>query len=310
MSQLRAASVRPVLVIGLILAAMVALAAGAQAPATYVVDPAFPLPEARRAPTYRRGEITGVATHPDGRVFVCHGTYHPMLVFNRDGSFRTSWGAGTLYEPHSVRVDSDGNLWVADFQEHQVFKFTPEGRVLLKLGVRRRAGRDTSHFNGPTDVAFGPTGDVYVADGYGNARVVRFTSDGQYVSEWGSGGRLPGRFHTPHSIAADPQGRIYVADRGNKRIQVFTPEGELLSIWRTKEKPWGLYYYANRMYVANGGPGSVTVYDLSGNLLSRWGRGGRRVGRIAEPHMLCLDERGVLYTAELAGHRVQRWLPQ
>jgi len=283
----------------------------AQATMTYAVQADWPV-GGEDAPYYRKGEVAGVAEDAQGRVYMCHPTRLPVLVFDRDGNYLNAWGGGgELMEPHSLRIDRDGNVWIPDIRLHQVKKFSPNGTLLLTIGTKKKRGRvQATRLNGPTDVAFGTNGDVYISDGYGNSRVVRLSHDGTYLGEWGSHGSEPGQFRLPHSIAVDPQGLVYVADRSNRRIQVFTPDGTFVRQWTTIDAPWGLSIRADgKIFVGNGFPYTVTVYDLQGQLLAHWGQKskGRPVGAFASVHMLSADSQGNLYTAELAGHRVQKF---
>jgi DNA-binding beta-propeller fold protein YncE len=288
----------------------------AQAGLQFQVVPEWPV-EGREAPYYRRGEVAGVDTDAAGRVYMVHPTRLPVVVFDREGHYLRSWGGGGLLtEPHSVRIDADGNVWVPDIRLHQVLKFSPTGELLRTFGVYKRRGRDQANkFYAPTDVAFGPQGDIYISDGYGNSRVVHLAADGTYINEWGTHGREPGQFSLPHSIATDRTGLVYVADRNNRRIQVFTASGAYVREWETIHKPWGLEITADdRIFVANGFEFTITVYDLQGTLLAHWGqklkkKQGRPVGAFAQPHMVALDDQGAMYTAELRGHRVQKFLP-
>ena len=185
------------------------------------------------------------------------------MEFDLAGGFIRSWGDGTISEgkvtripqdlrssggsgytvvygpagcqacgAHSIRVDPDGYVWLVDAGAHAVYKTDGTGHVLLQIGENGVPGTDRGHFNLPTDVAFGPDGAVYVSDGYGSARVVKFSSDGMYLLEWGKRGTGPGEFGLPHNLVVDAQGRVYVADRDNQRIQVFDSEGEFLSQWQ------------------------------------------------------------------------------
>jgi DNA-binding beta-propeller fold protein YncE len=292
----------------------------------YRYDPTWPADGGRGAPDYRRDEVTGVATDAAGRVYVSTPTRHPILVFDREGRFIRSFGAGLLFLPHAVRVDPDGNVWVADINVHQVLKFSPEGALLGRFGVFRRRGWDASRFNSPTDIAFGPNGEAYVSDGYGNSRIVRLSRDGRYLGEWGSHGTGPGQFRLPHAVAVDRQGRVYVADRENRRIQVFTADGQFLSLMPLPDKPYGLHVTPDdRLFVAFERSDLVAVYDLAGTEIARLEspprnppprrRRARRSrtrypGEVAAPHMVCVDDHGAVYTAELRGHRAQRFLPE
>ena len=208
------------------------------------------------------GQVSGVATSANGYILVLHRGAQPIMLFDRGGRFVRAWGDGlfsngkvggiapgdrvagqssytAVYGPagchacgaHAVRVDPDGNIWVVDAPGHVVYKMNPQGRVLMELGSKGVSGRSRNTFNLPTDVGFAPNGDLYVSDGYGNARVVKYTADGQYLLEWGSRGPGPGEFGLPHNLVVDAAGRVYVTDRDNQRVQVFTSDGAFLAEW-------------------------------------------------------------------------------
>jgi DNA-binding beta-propeller fold protein YncE len=154
----------------------------------------------------------------------------PVLVLNRDGKIIRSWGKGMYKIPHSIRIDSQGNIWTVDSSSSMVLKFTPQGEKLMEISVGEQpAGRGAT--NGTTDIAFGPNGRLFISDGYGNARVLEYTSKGERVRQWGSAGTGPGQFRQPHGIAVDDQGIIYVADRQNARLQRFDLNGKYLGEW-------------------------------------------------------------------------------
>jgi len=282
----------------------------AQSTMTPIVQPDWPV-GGTNAPYYRKGEVAGVTEDAQGNVYMVQPTRMPVLVFDRNGNYLRGWGNGELIEPHSVRIDRDGNVWIPDIRLHQVKKFSPNGVLLQTFGTKKKKGRvQATKLNGPTDVAFGTNGDVYITDGYGNSRVIHLSRNGTYLGEWGSHGSDPGEFRLPHSIAVDAQGLIYVADRGNARIQVFTPDGTFVRQWDTVDTPWGLSITADgKIFMGTGYPYTVAVYNLQGDLLAYWGHKvkGRPVGAFAQVHMLCADSQGNLYTAELAGHRVQKF---
>jgi len=294
------------------------LACLAQAVPTYVHVPGWPSYN-NGSERLRRNEVTGVATDAEGRVYTCNATRTPVMVFDRAGNYLGSWGWPHTTEPHAIRIDPEGNFWVPDLDTHQVCKFTPTGTLLFALGERRKRGSDTGHFNRPTDVAFGLNDDAFIADGYGNSRVVKVRrSTGQFLATWGRRGSGPGQFHTPHSIATDAAGLVYVADRENRRVQVFSPDGAYLREWGTGEKPFGLFVTPEqRMYICYEYPCTIGVYDLFGSRLAYWGgkpigkaARGRTPGLLCDPHMLALDNQGSLFTAELRGHWVQKWVPR
>ena len=209
------------------------------------------------------GEVAAVATTAEGNILVFHRGAHPVMEFEVAGDFIRSWGEGMISEgkvtrippkarspgesgytvgygpagchacgAHSIRTDPDGHVWLVDAAAHAVYKTDGQGTVLLQLGERGVPGTDRGHFNLPTDVAFGPGGSIYVSDGYGSTRVVKFASDGTFLLEWGRRGTAPGEFGLPHNLVVDAEGRVYVADRDNQRIQVFDSNGGFLTQWR------------------------------------------------------------------------------
>ena len=220
------------------------------------------------------GPVSAVHVDRDGRsVWVaerCGGSdcatspLAPILKFDANGTLVTSFGAGLFLVPHGIDVDRDGNVWVTDSSDglnapatkgHQVFKFSPEGKVLLALGKAGTPGNGPDAFNRPSDVLVAPNGDVFVADGHGgasNARIVKFNAEGKFIKAWGQKGSAPGEFDTPHSLAMDSQGRLFVADLRNFRVQIFDQEGRYIAEWKQFGMPGGLYIDArDTLYVAD-----------------------------------------------------------
>jgi sugar lactone lactonase YvrE len=227
-----------------------------------VVENYFKLPDGRTI-----GSTAAVDIDRDGRsVWVferCGGTSQanrcaesnlaPILEFDSSGKLVKSFGVGMFVNPHGIHVDRQGNVWVSDGQGkdgkgHQVFEFSPDGKVLMTLGKPGIAGEGPDVFNQPSDVFVAPTGDIFVADGHGgnsNARIVKFSKDGKFIKTWGKKGSGPGDFDAPHSLAMDSTGRLFVADRGNSRIQIFDQDGKLLAEWKQFGRPSGLYIDRN-----------------------------------------------------------------
>jgi DNA-binding beta-propeller fold protein YncE len=189
-----------------------------------------------------------------------------VYKFAPGGSVVTSFGGGMFIWPHGLEIDPDGNVWVTDavaanripsgdMRGHQVVKFSPEGKVLLRLGTPSVAGSGPNHFTSPSDVVVAPNGDVFVADGHndvGNNRVVKFSKDGKYLKEWGRSGYAPGEFRALHAIAMDARGRVFVGDRSNNRIQLFDQEGRFLSQWTQFGRPSGIFFDSrDHIYVAD-----------------------------------------------------------
>jgi DNA-binding beta-propeller fold protein YncE len=182
----------------------------------------------------------------------------PILEFDPSGKLLRSFGAGLLVFPHGFHVDRDGNIWVTDAQGtkdkgHQVFKFSPDGKVLLTLGKAGVAGSGPDELNQPSDVAVGPTGEIFVADGHdtgSNMRIVKYTKEGQFIKAWGKPGSGPGELNVPHGIAFDSKGRLIVADRANNRIQIFDQEGTVLEEWKQFSRISGVYIDKNDILYA------------------------------------------------------------
>ena len=254
------------------------------------------------------GPVSAVATDSEDRIFILHRSKRPILMFDRDGKYLRSWGDDLLKTPHGLRVDSANNVWVTDMGDHQVLKFNPEGKLLLTLGKKGEPGKDQDHFNRPTDVAVAASGECYVTDGYGNARVMKFSKEGKFLKQWGKKGTGPGEFNIPHAICLNVKGRLYVGDRENKRVQVFDTEGEFLAQWIESGAPYGLFLKGDRPFVADGPANWVKVLDLEGKVLGRWGQKGSGPGDFNGPHMLCVDSKGAVYVTEVAGERIQKFI--
>ena len=189
-----------------------------------------------------------------------HDEIDPILHVGADGEWLGAFGSGIFAWPHGIYVDAEGNLWVTDARGgddrgHQVIKFSPDGRELLRLGTAAHAGDGPTHFNGPTDVVVAPNGDVFVSDGHeamSNNRIVKFARDGTYIKEWGGSGSAPGQFLVPHALALDSAGRLFVADRDNNRIQIFDQDGTFLLAWQQFGRPSGMHIAADdTLYVSD-----------------------------------------------------------
>jgi DNA-binding beta-propeller fold protein YncE len=275
--------------------------------AGYTVVPGWPhtLPDG-----YRFGPVSAVAPDGRGAIFVFHRGEHPILVFNRAGEFLRSFGDGRITKAHGLRFDSDGNLWTTDVGSHTVRKFSPHGDLLLTLGREGNAGDAPDQFDQPADVGFGPRGDVYVADGYGNSRVVKYSKDGKFIKTGGSTGSGDGQFHLVHAVVVGADGRVYVGDRENNRIQVFDPDGGFLAKWTECGAPFGLYLDARRgrFLVADGRAHRCLVIRPGGDVAGGWGSRGREPGEFDLPHSIAMDSDGAVYVSEITGQRVQKFI--
>ena len=227
-------------------------------------------------PGVKWAAVTAIEPAPDGSIYVIHRCFAnscvgrreaPILKYDPSGRLLASWGAGMFVFPHGATVDRDGNLWLTDARGeggkgHQVFKFSPEGTVLMTLGKAGVSGGGPDLFDQPTDVVVSPSGDIFVTDSHRNGRnnrVVRFTKDGKYVSEFGRKGSGRGEFSEPHTIAMDSRGRLLVGDRENNRIQIFDQNGTFLDEWRQFGRPSGIFITKDdTIYVADSESGPDT----------------------------------------------------
>ena len=269
------------------------------------------------------GEANGVALDAKGDIFVFNRGDHPLMEFDPSGNFMQTIGDG-LYAfmfPHAVRVDAEGNLWIVDEGSNMVVKFDPQWRVEMTLG-RRSEIFDVNApppppspelFNRPTDVAFDPAGDIFVSDGYGNSRVVKYDKNGKFVKAWGKRGTAPGEFNLPHSIVADDHGHVYVADRENYRIQVFDYNGNFITQWKNIGAPWALCIAKGpkpAIFMADGYKNRILKLDMNGHVLGTYGETGRELGQFLNVHGLACGPGGVLYAGETRNWRVQKLVPE
>ncbi|MCY2966449.1 MAG: peptidyl-alpha-hydroxyglycine alpha-amidating lyase family protein [Planctomycetota bacterium] len=245
-----------------------------------------------------------------GGLYVLHRGKTPVLYFDKQHQFVRSWGEGLFGKPHGLRIDRQGNVWITDIVRHVVQKYTPAGKLLLSLGTIDKPGTSIDHFDRPADIAFDTADNVYVADGYGNTRVIVFDKNGKYLRQWGKPGEGPGEFNVPHAICIDRKGRILVGDRDNSRIQVFDADEKLLAMWKGFA-PYGLALGADdRLYVADGVADEVLVLNLEGEILHRFGVKGDKPGDFNVPHMLVQGADKALYVTEIDGKRVQKFVPK
>lgn len=255
------------------------------------------------------GEVTGVAVDARNTIVAVRRSEPPIIELNPAGKILKTWGEHMFVWPHGVRVDKDGFLWITDGRAkdgrgQQVMKIAPGGRIVLTLGTKGVAGETPETFSGPADVAFGTNGDIFVADGHVNNRVVKFTRDGQFIKAWGKKGAGPGDFSVPHAIAIDARGRVFVADRGNSRVQIFDQDGRFLEQWTQFGRPSGLLITADdTLYVAD-------VQDKKGIVYGSAKDGTvRGVIEGTLPESIAIDRDGSVYAGETTtGHTLRKFL--
>ena len=284
------------------------------------------------------GEGIGVARNSKGNIFVFTRSGRTRLFqFDQNGNFTREIGQG-LYGfemAHGVRVDSQDNIWTVDEGTNMVIKFSPEGRVLMTMGRRQEAVEgvpatpapgtppppaEPYRFNRPTDVTWDPAGNIFVADGYGNSRVAKYDKNGRFVKAVGTRGTQPSQLNTPHSITADAKGNIYVADRGNRRIQVFDSDLNLVKIYDNVGAPWavcitpGPHQY---LYSSNSNPdnndsrqaavsGEIYKMELDGTIVGKFGKPGKQLGEFSTVHAIDCRNENELVVSEITSWRVQK----
>ena len=248
--------------------------------------------------------ISAAATDAKDNVYLLHRVKPFVLVFDKDGKFLRSWN-GDFKTPHGLRIDHDGNVWIADMANHLVQKFSADGKLLMSLGQKDKPGLANDKFNKPADVAFGPDGEVYVADGYGNSRIAKFNKDGKFLKDWGMKGKGPSEFKIPHVVFLDGDKRVIVGDRENLRIQIFDREGKWLEQWKNTGAPYGLYLHKDRVYLADGRTGTIRILDKQGKQLTSWET---KDASKDTPHWINVDSQGAVYIGFVTGNKVQKWI--
>jgi DNA-binding beta-propeller fold protein YncE len=240
------------------------------------------------------GGATQASTTPDGQIVIFRRAVPAFFVVSPEGKLIKSFGESKYRAAHGVRVDRDGFIWATDNGDNFVQKISPDGRILMTLGKAGTTGDNTSQeaFDGPADVFVAPNGDIFVADGYRNSRIVQFAKDGKFIKIIGGvKGSEPGQFNIPHSVVLDSRGRIIVADVENSRIQVFDPNGKFLEQWTGfSAKPRGSMYITadDTLYISHVDSESITVMKDGKVIDSITGLGLR-------PHGVTMDRQGALY---------------
>jgi sugar lactone lactonase YvrE len=280
-------------------------------------------------PNLYLGEGIGVATNSKGHIFVYTRSQATRLFeFDAKGNYLREIGEG-LYGfvfAHAVRVDAQDNIWAVDEGSNMVIKFNPEGRVVMVLGRRPEptdaapASPEPYTFNRPTDVAWDAAGDIFVADGYGNSRVVKYDKNGRFIASVGSKGAAPGQLNLPHTMAMDAKGNVYVGDRSNSRIQVFDNDLTFKAIYDRVGAPWavcispGPHQY---LYSSNSNPdsnnsllnavtGEIYKMELDGTVIGKFGHAGKNLGEFSTVHEIDCRNENELLVSEIVSWRVQK----
>ena len=280
-------------------------------------------------------DVGGISIDSQNRVYVLNRGSRPVMVFDREGALLSSWGEEFFNRPHGSCLGPDGSIYCTDDGNHTVSKFTLDGKLLMTVGKKDQPS-DTGYvnkgsmseslatikrsgppFNRPTGVALSSSGEIYVTDGYGNARVHKFTPDGTLLFSWGDPGTGPSQFQVPHSVRVDKQERVWVCDRENSRIQIFNAQGEFIEQWDDiGGKPCDIFFGDDEiLYIpikSENKPHGVSIFTRDGKLLTRWGSQGSPVEIINEetymfvtPHTIAVDSRGDIYVGEIR-HKMAR----
>lgn len=262
------------------------------------------------------GLVSTVATDSRGVVYVlCRTPREVMYVFAAEGRFQGSWSY-PFAQPHGLWVGPDDRIYTTDLGDHTVRIFTGDGELLQTLGTPGMAGAPGMPFDGPTRAVAGPSGDIYVSDGYGQNRVHRFGSDGRLRHSWGEAGSRAGQFETPHSLWVDEREHVYVVDRGNSRVQVFDGDGRFLAAWTGLCWPHDIFLTADGMAIVSDCaprvPGSarpyhevlppepIAVFTTAGEQVARSGKTGSGPGQFLDcPHSVWIDPAGDVYVSEV-----------
>ena len=260
------------------------------------------------------GWVPAVAVDSQDRVYVYSRSEHPMVVFDRDGNFIDAWGDDILQDAHGIFIDADDNIYCTERDTHVMRKFTSEGELLMTLGTPDAPGTEGEPFNKPTDLALGPDGEIFISDGYGNARIHKYSPDGELIKSWGQPGTGPSEFDLPHCVRVDPRNRLMVADRENNRIQFFTLDGEYIEEWGDLLHPDTIYIGDDDLVYIAELDQRISIMTLDGEVISQWGseRGSTVPGEfMACPHGIWLDSHGDIYVGEVqADARLQKFIRQ
>jgi hypothetical protein len=264
----------------------------------YTVGRDFGRPPSDMAPA----RISQVAVDSLGNVHVLRRGEPPVLVFDPDGAFVRSYGRGAIFDAHGISIDHSDRVWIADRDAHQIVVFNLEGEPILRIG-ERHAPRWTAPFNHPARAAVALDGEIYVADGYGNAQIHRFSPQGEWRASFGQVGQGPGEFMTPHSIIVDRQNRLVVCDRENDRVQLFEREGRFLAEWRGLCRPMDLCERDDGVILVTDQVPSVNAFAPNGE------RVGRGRPSLNGAHGIALGAGGEIYLAEIDPSFVTKLTP-
>jgi len=246
------------------------------------------------------GVMSGIDIDSKGNIYVLHRGEVNIAKFDAKGKYIKSWGAGMFKVAHVIKVGPDGNIWTTDNGNHVLRVFTPDGELLRTIGEVNVPGNDAKHFRSPDDILWDSRGHYYVADA-GNARIIHYDAQGNFVNQWGKKGKLPGEFSAAHSMTIDNQDQIYVGDRGNSRIQVFKNDGKFVAEWTGFGNSFGMAILGNTMLSSEGDTNQMYLLEMgTGKILEKWGA----PDEFQLPHLMAVHK-GQVYLTEVKGNRIQ-----
>ena len=266
---------------------------------------------------WKWGFMPSVACDSQDRVYVYSRSERPLVIFDREGNFVDSWAEGLPVSAHGIFIDAGDNVYCVDSGAHCMYKFNSRGDLVMTVGTPGQPAEMDSDdpFRSPTDVGVASTGEFFISDGYGNARVHKFSPDGKLLLTWGERGDGPGQFGLPHGVKVDRYDRVWVCDRANYRIQIFDMNGNFLSERTGLQRPTTIFFDPNEdvVYIAQL-ERQVSIYTLDGELITEWG-GREKIDTPGEfmggPHAIWVDSHSDLYVGEvLVDGRVQKFVRQ
>jgi len=283
--------------------------------------------------------VPGMAVDSHDRVYVFNRNPNIVYILDSDGNFVNMWGKDRFadyfqHRAHGIYIGHDQRVYLTDIGDHTVRKFTLDGDLLLTLGTPGNPGKEREPFRRPCAAAISRSGDIFVADGYDNARVHKYSPEGKLLMSWGKPGSGPGEFNLPHGIWVDKDDRIWVADRWNNRIQIFTTEGKFLKQLTGFDEPQVVFIDSENVVYVPEGAGRMSILSLDGELFTRWGceknflldfiskapgafipyrdvqdQVLKAPGKFISAHDCCVDSKGSLYVGEAQrGQRITKFV--